>query len=165
MFVLFLTWAIMGLWHGVNWTFVLWGLYHATLIAVYRFVSPVAKFWPENLTKFVGWVMTIPVIMLSWIPFRAENIGEAFSMWGKALSLSQFTWLGMRENTYLVAAFIFVAGIAIYFVRKWYAKISERDSTLAMVSQMVLESIVFAWIIGLAFIYLRPIQQFIYFQF
>ena len=29
---LFLTWGIMGLWHGANWTFVIWGLYHATLV-------------------------------------------------------------------------------------------------------------------------------------
>ena len=33
---LFLTWAIMGLWHGANWTFVFWGLYHASMIFLER---------------------------------------------------------------------------------------------------------------------------------
>ena len=33
---LFITWAIMGLWHGANWTFVVWGLYHSILIHLER---------------------------------------------------------------------------------------------------------------------------------
>ena len=33
---LFITWGLMGLWHGANWTFVIWGIYHAILIFIYR---------------------------------------------------------------------------------------------------------------------------------
>ena len=36
---LFITWAIMGLWHGANWTFLIWGLYHASIIALYRLIN------------------------------------------------------------------------------------------------------------------------------
>jgi D-alanyl-lipoteichoic acid acyltransferase DltB (MBOAT superfamily) len=33
---LFSTWAIMGLWHGANWTFIIWGVYHVIVIVLYR---------------------------------------------------------------------------------------------------------------------------------
>ena len=36
---LFLAWFLLGLWHGANWTFALWGLWHATFIWLYRIVS------------------------------------------------------------------------------------------------------------------------------
>ena len=35
---LFITWSIMGLWHGANWTFLIWGLYHAIIIFSYRLI-------------------------------------------------------------------------------------------------------------------------------
>lgn len=40
---LFASWAIMGLWHGANWTFVLWGLFHATVIGAYRLLAPLTR--------------------------------------------------------------------------------------------------------------------------
>ena len=36
---LFASWAIMGLWHGANWTFMFWGLWHAMIIFFYRHLS------------------------------------------------------------------------------------------------------------------------------
>ena len=163
--VLFLTWSIMGLWHGANWTFILWGVYHAVFISLYRLASPLAKHWEEWKTKLVGWFITLPIIMLSWVPFRAENISDTFIMWKKVFSWQEYGWLGMRENSYLVAAIIFISVISAYFVRKWYAKIAERAEGALIYPMLALEGAMFTVIIGLVFVFLRPIRQFIYFQF
>jgi len=161
--VLFLTWAIMGLWHGANWTFVIWGLYHACFITVYRFTAPLAANWSPWKSKLIGWSITLPVVMLSWIPFRAANISDTMGMWLKVFSLHEYTWLGLRENTYLAAAIIFISVIATYHVRKWYQSIG--DGVAVLFPKLLVESCIFSIIIGLVFVFLRPIQQFIYFQF
>ncbi len=56
---LFIVFLLSGLWHGSNWTFVLWGLYHALL---YRL--PVKR-------------LTFVVVMVGWVIFRAEDVGMA----------------------------------------------------------------------------------------
>jgi alginate O-acetyltransferase complex protein AlgI len=164
--VLFLTWAIMGLWHGANWTFIIWGIYHAIFIYLYRILAPLVRGWTGGwLHKFIGWSITLPVVMLSWIPFRAESINNTFDMWEKVFLWHEYTWLGMRENVYLVAAVVLISVIAIYFVRKWYSQMINSGSPFIMLFQLISESAVFVIIIGLVFVFLRPIQQFIYFQF
>ena len=162
--VLFLTWSIMGLWHGANWTYVIWGLYHATFIICYRLVAPVAQKVSLWQKKLFGWVVTLPIVMLGWIPFRAGDVGDTFTMWAKIFSWKEYGVLGMRENTYLATAIIFICVISTYFLRRKYVEVVERVSALN-VSYIAVESMMFAFIIGLVFVYLRPIQQFIYFQF
>ena len=55
----------MGLWHGANWTFVLWGIYHATLVHGYRLVTSKIS-WNEGVCSELGltchnvWVRSWP---------------------------------------------------------------------------------------------------------
>ncbi|MFQ5418588.1 MAG: MBOAT family O-acyltransferase, partial [Myxococcota bacterium] len=65
---LFLTWAIMGLWHGANWTFVLWGVYHAVLVYLHRVIGPRLPVLPMRAAAVGGWLVTLPLAMLGWIP-------------------------------------------------------------------------------------------------
>ena len=73
---LFATWAIMGLWHGANWTFVLWGLYHALLVYGYRKLTPRVRLTRRARARgrcSAGVLLTLPLVMLGWIPFRAPT--------------------------------------------------------------------------------------------
>jgi alginate O-acetyltransferase complex protein AlgI len=63
-----------GLWHGAAWTFVIWGgLHGAGLIAEHaiggRFKTP----------GWLRWLVTFNVIVLGWIVFRAQGIGEVWT--------------------------------------------------------------------------------------
>lgn len=158
---LFVSWAIMGLWHGANWTFVLWGLFHATVIGVYRLLSPMTVGFPVLLKTLGGITLTLPLMMLAWIPFRATSLGDTFSMWGKIINPAAYGFLGMRENVYLVAAIIMLGIFLNYIVKEKISPIIQR-SALALVTS---EALVFSLIIPLVVVYLRPINQFIYFQF
>ncbi|MGN1095807.1 MAG: MBOAT family O-acyltransferase [Eubacteriales bacterium] len=84
MFNLFVVFLASGLWHGANWTFVLWGILHA----FYRIVGeltykPREKFW-EKLhvnTKSFPFTMlrraaTFVLVCFSWIFFRANSISD-----------------------------------------------------------------------------------------
>jgi D-alanyl-lipoteichoic acid acyltransferase DltB (MBOAT superfamily) len=158
---LFLTWAIMGLWHGANWTFVIWGLYHATLIAMYRLTEKHTLFLPQILRSLGGWMLTLFLVMLGWIPFRAKSVEDTFSMLSKLFSLHDYSWLGMRENTYIVAALLFLFYIITYAVHEFGKSWFKKNNVTFLIVNTFMMSIV----ISLVFVFLRPISQFIYFQF
>jgi D-alanyl-lipoteichoic acid acyltransferase DltB (MBOAT superfamily) len=159
--MLFLTWAIMGLWHGANWTFVLWGLYHACFISAYRLLSPYVSGLPQAYRQWGGWAITLPIAMLSWIPFRAPSVSVMLDMFAKLIMPSEYLWLGMRENTYLVTALVLCLMVTAYAVSRIWRPICERIRGMSIVG----EATSFAVITALVFVFLRPIQQFIYFQF
>jgi alginate O-acetyltransferase complex protein AlgI len=158
---LFLTWAIMGLWHGASWTFVIWGLYHASLIAIYRIMAAPVSGLPSWIKAYVGWGITLPLVMLGWIPFRAMSVTDLIAMFAKLLSPGDYLWLGMRENTYLITALLLIFCILSYIVHLINEKISYHWAWPNFFIQTAIMSIV----IGLNFVFLRPISQFIYFQF
>ncbi|MFM7855945.1 MAG: MBOAT family O-acyltransferase, partial [Flammeovirgaceae bacterium] len=93
---LFLTWAIMGLWHGANWTFVFWGIYHATIVFLERQLKPLRERSKLLDSFFVGWLITLPIVMLSWIPFRAKNLTDTFIMFSKLFSPANYLFYSMR---------------------------------------------------------------------
>ncbi len=68
LFALFATWAIMGLWHGAAWTFVLWGVWHAALVQGHRFISPRLARWRGPLLTVIGWAVTLALVMIGWVP-------------------------------------------------------------------------------------------------
>jgi D-alanyl-lipoteichoic acid acyltransferase DltB (MBOAT superfamily) len=158
---LVMTWAIMGLWHGANWTFIIWGLYHAAFILLYRLTVP----WFSNLSHTIqrlgGWVITLVIVMLGWIPFRAQNITDTLAMYLKIFQPTEYLWLGLRENTYIIAALILMAIIFTYLTKTYLMPLLRQRVWLIL----IIESLVFSVIIGLIFVFLRPINQFIYFQF
>lgn len=158
---LFASWAIMGLWHGANWTFVLWGTYHAIFIYIHRLLST-KTFLNFRVLIYFGSLITLPIMMLSWIPFRAESLEITINMWSKIFQPSQYLYLGMKENNYLVAAIIMIGIYATNFVFKNNYFIKEIISKKLF---SIIELIFFSIMIFLIFIFIRPITQFIYFQF
>ena len=72
----------MGLWHGANWTFMVWGLMHACFIFGYRQTKFLRCKFPGSLRKYGGWVITLAFVVISWIPFRAQTLTDAFIMYG-----------------------------------------------------------------------------------
>ena len=79
--VAILTMLISGLWHGSNFTFVLWGLYHGVLLAGERF----ARSRMPRIPKAISQTATFSAVVLGWVLFRCSSLtvfGEFFaSMW------------------------------------------------------------------------------------
>lgn len=158
---LFSSWAIMGLWHGANWTFVVWGLYHAICVYIYRIINTSKLISNINLNEIIAIALTLPIMMLGWIPFRADSVSDTFSMWIKVIDPSSYTFLGMRENAYLIAALILI-GI---FVTKFVTNFIKENIDMQGYLFKCLETLLYFIILPLVLIFLRPINQFIYFQF
>jgi len=153
--ILFITWAIMGLWHGASWTFILWGLIHATLIFIERIK---AKYISLKTNSIINWTIVYIFSMLSWIPFRAENIENTLIMYSKLFDLSSFTNLNMRENYYLIAFILTLLFLFLYSFKSYKLVNNKIGIFIIDVSKITV-------MVVLIYIFLRPIQQFIYFQF
>lgn len=74
---LFVTFVVSGLWHGAGWTFVVWGMFHFVGMAV-------ARGWQEAklppLPYVVGWSLTMLLVLLSLVFFRASSIPAALTL-------------------------------------------------------------------------------------
>ncbi|MCA8986188.1 MAG: MBOAT family protein [Planctomycetaceae bacterium] len=84
---LMLTMVLGGLWHGANWTFIVWGFIHGLLLCGYRLLAP--RFAGQNSNdsmsrlngqRMVQMVVMFHLICLTWLLFRAENISQANTM-------------------------------------------------------------------------------------
>ena len=158
---LFATWGIMGLWHGANWTFVVWGLYHASWVYGHRLIKPALARLPDNSRVPLGWLISLPIGMLGWIPFRANSVSDVLHMFGTVLDPRAYLRLGLRENTYLVAALMLVGVCLCWLMYTRGVPALRRRKVLWPVGVSVAMGVLLAF----DFIYLRPIAQFIYFQF
>ena len=84
-----------GLWHGANWTFVVWGGIHGSGLAVERFLrrafsreeQPNVGLW--NAGAWVSRVVTFNLVCLTWVFFRASSVSEA---WSFLRGLGTFQW-------------------------------------------------------------------------
>lgn len=161
LFALFATWAIMGLWHGAAWTFVLWGVWHAALVQGHRFISPRLARWRGPVLTVIGWAVTLALVMIGWIPFRAPSLDYTFTVWSHLFDVTHLTSRALRESTYVVAAFALLLTVAAPFAGRAAGALRSRypavTAPLALMGWSVL--------LTLVIIYLRPISQFIYFQF
>lgn len=81
-FVIFL---LSGLWHGANWTYVTWGLYHALLFVPLIWLGRTKAYTGVATWKQIPQVLlTFALVTLGWIIFRAPSIADA---WGYATAL------------------------------------------------------------------------------
>ncbi|MGQ7959144.1 MBOAT family O-acyltransferase [Pseudomonas sp. SP16.1] len=76
---LFLTMLLGGFWHGANWTFLIWGAWHGTWLAVERALGVKAA---PKLFSPLKWALTLLLVMIGWVIFRAENLEVAGRMYG-----------------------------------------------------------------------------------
>ena len=68
--------ALCGLWHGANWTFVAWGLFHGAFLVVERVAGPRLPA-PSPVTRAAGHLYALLVVMIGWVLFRADSLAAA----------------------------------------------------------------------------------------
>ena len=88
-FNLLVVWLMTGLWHGANWTFVIWGLLYFILLVIEKYFKPVQEFFSHH---FLGHVYTMFFVNLIWIFFRAPSIGYALEYIQNMFGLGQAKW-------------------------------------------------------------------------
>ena len=75
LFNMLVVWAATGLWHGAGWNFVLWGLYFFVLLVIEKYL-----FKKLRLPKVIAIPATFALVLLGWVFFHFENLGQAWKM-------------------------------------------------------------------------------------
>ncbi len=83
-----LTMLIGGLWHGAAWNFVLWGGMHGVYLVVNRAWQRLLPSSASSSSRALrlgrraaGWCLTFVAVVVAWVPFRAETLAAAWSLW------------------------------------------------------------------------------------
>jgi len=168
-FNLFIVFLISGLWHGANWTYLVWG----GLNGVYLIFASQSKQFRENLNVKLGFtkfpkllkgsqiLTTFILVAFAWVFFRANTIADAFTIIKKIAGLDGSLFI--ENPSKLIFSFL---GIAILFIvelkREFYkGKFSLFDNQNWMVRNLTYASLIIIILVFGVF----DGGQFIYFQF
>jgi alginate O-acetyltransferase complex protein AlgI len=154
---LVVTMFLGGLWHGSNWTFAVWGLYHGALLAAQRVLGR----WQAvpALPRPLASASTLLLVIFGWVVFRAASISDAAEMLGGMLLPR--TGDGLRMENVLIALGGLAATLAWSGVIEFAPQLARR-----VVAGGRLQAA--GWGVAAALLaYLVPIaeQPFIYFRF
>lgn len=90
------TMLLIGLWHGITWSFILWGLWHGVgLFLQNRWSdwakrSPIGRVesgWGKRLISFTGWLLTFHYVAFGWVWFCLPDIGSALRVFNGLLGM------------------------------------------------------------------------------
>jgi D-alanyl-lipoteichoic acid acyltransferase DltB (MBOAT superfamily) len=157
---LFLTWFIMGFWHGANWTFAFWGLWHAALVWLHRATEAIRVRFPMWFRVAGGFAFTLPMEMLGWIFFRAPSLQVAFTMIGRAFDVRTIHTRTLREIDYVIT-FLYLLGF-LGTAAAWRLNKSPAMPRLVRLGVLTVSHAVMFFGV---FLLLRQVKSFIYFQF
>ena len=151
------TMAIGGLWHGANWTFVIWGFLHGIGVAVGHGMRLVTRSIPGWLAVLI----TFHFVTIGWVFFRAPSIHVALAMLHDAVS-----GFGWSDATAVVSANIFVVVLlALFFGLHRFDDHREVKAAVRSLRPDVLwPVIVTLWVIAIT-ISQGSSAKFIYFDF
>ena len=152
---------LSGLWHGANWTFILWGLLHGFIylieISVSRFMGLEINKMPRAL-KFLNALKTFVLVTLLWVFFRAKDVDHAMDVFASLLQ-------GTGEKTLFEANYLpwIMLGLFFLFEPVFYAnRLDTWLGTKTFAFRWSVYSILLAALLFFAAIVQQP---FIYFQF
>jgi alginate O-acetyltransferase complex protein AlgI len=162
---LLVVFCLCGLWHGANWTFLVWGLYHGFFLILER----IGK-WRDVSTGYghaCRRILTMVVVVFGWVVFRSDSLSEAL-VFIKAmvlpsrqpLCLDVYIVLHLRNVTFFLIALISTVGASS--LPTFEQVIRGRNSFSKVVSVLML---VLVLPYCTAFLMTGIDQPFIYFRF
>lgn len=153
-----ITFIVSGLWHGANWTFVIWGTIHGTLQCMEKVLGWHRATW-GGYRKALHWALTFCIVSLAWVFFRTNSIGEAFKVIRGIFADAGMPFLSVADNIGIAMALGMV--FAKEVIEEYHMNIRVAESPHWLIRHMY---IVCMLTVILLFGVLTG-GQFIYFQF
>lgn len=163
----FIIFLISGLWHGANWTFVVWGFYHACLFIPLLIMNKNRKntniiannkIFP-SFKESIEMISTFLLVVIGWIIFRAENIHQAYDYIQRMFNVSLFSMPNYKEPITLIA-------LITMLIFEWINRKHEYGfSNINQIKSSPVRYCIY-WVFLLAIYFYSGAQEsFIYFQF
>ena len=157
-FNLFVVWALTGIWHGANWTFLAWGLMYFVLLTIEKLTGLHKK------SYWWGHIYTRLFVIIGWVIFRSSGMGNAltyikamFGIGAKGLADSAVGAYLLQNGIYYGLALLGCFPVLPRLEAKW------RECKIWQIGYAV--CVLFAFIVSVSFIMNQTYNPFIYFNF
>ena len=166
-FNLFAVWMLTGVWHGANWTFVVWGLLYFVLLTFEKLTGIHEKLRGKAWLP-LRYLVTMAFVCLGWLVFRADSLTAAWAylrnMIGVGTSAVNDTFWYYIDNylVYLIAAAVFALPVAPWLRRKVDA-LSKVPKTICDAAYTI--GLIALFLVAIASIVKGSYNPFIYFNF
>ncbi len=166
---------VSGIWHGANWTFIIWGLLHG----IFSVITRLFKNFFDKLNPLVNWIITFTFINITWIFFRADSIKQALKIINRVLQFNfgiipeeikkAFETPGivfLKNNVTKLNFFPFMA-LQLFFIITFFIILNSKnvkekmDNFTPTIKNIIITVILLVWCI----ISFNGISTFLYFNF
>lgn len=166
---LFIVWLLTGIWHGANWTFIIWGLLYFVFLFLEK-VTGIRKFFEKN--KILGHVYSITIVNFLWVIFRSNNISQAIFYIKTMLGINHFplysslTGIYIKENwIYILFAILFSYNI-FKKINHWYETKFTHSQQMIISKNIIIEILMCVlFVISISYVINGTYNPFIYFHF
>lgn len=151
-----IVWLLTGFWHGANWTFVIWGIAYGILVITEKLLKIDDK--NAGSYKWIGLLyrlFTLLMIVLLWVVFRSDNIGDAMSYIGKMFNFSAD---GLSQTILYISEFRWAIVISIILCFFSMDKIKEKRTWLWPL-------MIVLFVVSISYLVKGTFSPFLYFDF
>lgn len=164
-FNMFVVWILTGLWHGANYTFILWGMIYFVFLVIEKYIVKPDK--RKNIfVRFIWRLITINVIIFAWVFFNSQTLhgGVAFckamlGLSGNILWNNEYIFTVRQNAVYLLMGVLFSTPIVPFLS----AKVLNTNENIQSIWNTVIYLGGFVW--AVSFLVLGAHNPFIYFNF
>ena len=161
---IFIIFLVSGFWHGANWSFIFWGLFHSILFLPtfmfnknrnYTSSIIAANTLLPSLKEFISVGTTFLLVTIGWVFFRSESIGDSFSYLTSMISnINIVTHLSPKINFYIL----------VLVLVDWTQRFDERNLFVTF-PKLIFRIFVIICVFLILINFKKESQQFIYFDF
>ena len=162
---LMIVFVVSGLWHGANWTFIVWGALHGIYLisgVLWKKYGPsFTLFSHQGLTYFLHSTLTIGLVIIAWVYFRATSLTQANDILKSILSLKPGKlFIGIPSS------FVYgVVGIILLFIVEYFQEFKPHVKLISHQNVVLRYSTYIILILSIILFGVFNGSQFIYFQF
>lgn len=168
-FNLAVVWLLTGIWHGANWTFILWGVLHGAVIIAEKLLHLPERLERHKPAAAVYRVFTLIAVILGWVLFRADTLHGAgryisamFALGGNAFFDDTAAFYFAEYGVTLIAA-----GVCSFpLISRLCARLSQKsEETEQLCTVVTYALLLLLFVVCVSFLVIGAYNPFIYFNF
>ena len=161
-----IVWLLTGFWHGASWNFLVWGLYYGVLLLAEKFLLRRIK---EKLPDAVNIAVTLVLVLIGWVFFYFENLGDGLRHLSIMFGLSGAELIDPAAIYYFKHYLLFLVASALASIpwKQVFGKLPEAAGTPLRTIGAWLKPVVVSalFLASLAMIITQSYNPFLYFRF
>ena len=155
-----IVWLLTGFWHGASWNFMVWGIYYGLLLLAEKFLLKNIK---AKLPAFINVSLTLLAVLIGWVFFYYESLGDGLSHLQIMFGLSGAPLLDPAAIYYFKHNLVFLAAAALASCPWKQLQLVRRTGEQISWLRPLLVTVLF--LLALAMIVTQSYNPFLYFRF